>query len=230
MLGWSDFGAQLVGHWAGYANPASTLEVVTSDVHRADASARVARLGLGEAVVTVGSDLADHLDRVAGGSSDTMILLLADHALDATEADVRVLLDLAVLRAALPDGVRPRLVVELRDVESVPLVELQGADDYLVSDAVASKFIAQLAEQPERRQVFLELYDPSSPTLRSDDVVEVGLVGEFEVRALWSAAYEQGLLAIGWRHTPERGGELVLNAPAADRVELRPGDLLISIG
>ena len=134
------------------------------------------------------------------------------------------------MRAALRDDVAPQLVVELREVESIPLVDLPGVDDYVVSDALASKFIAQLADQPDRRQVFLELYDPSTSTLRIDDVAELGLVGEFDVRTLWSAAYEQGVIAIGWRHSAERGGEFVLNAPTTDRVELRPGDQLVSVG
>jgi hypothetical protein len=230
MLGWSDFGAQLVENWAGNANPVSTVEVLTNDVQHSEASAKVAALGLDGSAVSIGDDPADRLLRPAGRPTITTVLFLADHEIDPTEADVGVLLDLGVLRAALPDDVAPRLVVELREVASIPLVDLPGADDFVVSDAFASKFIAQLADQPDRRQVFLELYDPSSSTLRIDDVVELGLVGEFDVRALWTAAYEQGLIAIGWRHSIERGGEFVLNAPATDRVELRPGDQLVSVG
>ncbi len=230
ILGWSEFGAQLVENWARNANPVSTVEVLTDDVQHSKASSKVAALGLDGAVVSIGDDPTDRLLRPAGRPVITTVLFLADHEVDPTEADVSVLLDLAVLRAALLDDVVPRLVVELREVDSVPLLDLPGADDYVVSDALASKFIAQLADQPDRRQVFLELYDPSTSTLRIDDVVELGLVGEFDVRTLWTAAYEQGLIAIGWRHSIERGGEFVLNAPATDQVELRPGDQLVSVG
>lgn len=230
LLGWSELGTQLIENWAVNANPASTVEVLTNDVHHGEASAKVAALGLGGSVVSIGDNAADRLLRPAGRPIITTMLLLADPEIDPTQADMDVLLNLAVLRAALLDDVPPRLVVELREVDSIPLVDLPGADDYVVSDAVASKFIAQLADQPDRRQVFLELYDPSTSTLRIDDVIELGLVGEFDVRSLWAAAYEQGLIAIGWRHSIERGGDFVLNAPATDRVELRPGDQLVSVG
>jgi Trk K+ transport system NAD-binding subunit len=230
ILGWSELGSQLVENWASSANPASTVEVLTDDVQHGEASSKVAALGLDGSVASIGDNAADRLLRPAGRPIITTVMILADHEVGPTEADMRVLLDLAVLRAALLDDTPPRLVVELREVNSIPLVDLPGADDYVMSDAVASKFIAQLADQPDRRQVFLELYDPSTSTLRIDDVVELGLVGEFDVRTLWTAAYEMGLIAIGWRHSIERGGEFVLNAPASDRVELRPGDQLVSVG
>jgi Trk K+ transport system NAD-binding subunit len=230
ILGWSELGVQLVENWASNANPESTVEVLTDDVQHGEASSKIAALSLADSVVSIGDNAADRLLRPAGRPVITTVLFLADHGVDPTEADVDVLLNLAVLRAAMLDDAPPRLVVELREVDSIPLVDLPGADDYVMSDAVASKFIAQLADQPDRREVFLELYDPSTSTLRIDDVVELGLVGEFDVRSLWTAAYEQGLIAIGWRHSIERGGEFVLNAPATDRVELRPGDQLVSVG
>ena len=230
LLGWSEFGAQLVENWVTNANPASTVEVLTDDVQSVEASAQVARLGLEGSVVSIGHDPADRLLRPAGRPIITTVLFLADHRVGPTEADVGVLLNLAVLQAALVDTEMPRLVVELRDVDSLPLVDLPGADDYVVSDAIASKFIAQLADQPDRRQVFLELYDPSTSTLRIDDVIELGLVGEFDVRSLWAAAYERGLIAIGWRRSIERGGEFVLNAPATGTVDLQPGDQIVSVG
>jgi Trk K+ transport system NAD-binding subunit len=230
LLGWSELGSQLVENWAVNADPASTVEVLTDDVRHGAASSKIAALGLDGSVVSIGDDAADRLLRPDRRPIITTVLFLANHEVDPTEADVDVLLNLAVLRAALLDDAPPRLVVELREVDSIPLVDLPGADDYVVSDAVASKFIAQLADQPDRRQVFIELYDPSTSTLRIDDVVELGLVGEFDVRTLWAAAYEQGLIAIGWRRSIERGGEFVLNAPATNRVELQPGDQLVSVG
>ncbi|MFW2332293.1 CASTOR/POLLUX-related putative ion channel [Ilumatobacter sp.] len=229
-VGWSEFGAQLLGHWALHSNPASTVEIATDDDLHGEVLAAIEALGVGGRAILGHDDPIERIAHPAGRPNVDTVVFLADHGLDRPEADMRVLLDLAALRSALPAAALPRLVVELRDVDSIALVQLPGADDYIVSEAIASRFIAQLAEQPERRAVFLELYDPSTSSLRIDDVDELGLVGEFEVRTLWAAAYEQGLIAIGWRRSAAHDGEFVLNAPATGRVELRPGDQLVSVG
>ena len=230
VVGWNPFGEQLLEHWTRRANPASTVEVAAEPDRHPEIGSRVGSLSVEGSAELSTDAIADRILRPSGRPAVDTVVFLADHGLDRTEADVRVLLELAALRTALAGTAAPRLVVELRDVDSLPLVDLPGPDDYVVSDASASRFIAQLAEQPERRRVFLELYDPSTSTLRIDTVDELGLVGEFEVRALWSAAYERGLIAIGWRRRAHGGGEFVLNARSTDRVELRPGDQLVSVG
>jgi hypothetical protein len=118
----------------------------------------------------------------------------------------------------------------VRDVDSIPLVELTGPDDYLVSDTVASQFIAQLADLPERRAVLLELYFSSGPSLRVEPVDELGLVGEFEAAVIFATLYDAGKIAIGWRRAAARGGVLSLNPRSDVRVELLPGDSIVSIG
>ena len=50
-------------------------------------------------------------------------------------------------------GTAPRLIVELLDAENVDLAITSGADDFVVSNAIASRFMTQLAEVPERRMV-----------------------------------------------------------------------------
>jgi len=230
VLGWSGFGTEFLSHWSVYSDPSSSVEIVVDDSRCGEVESEIAALGVADLCSMITDDPMDRLLRPAGRPSIDTVVFLGDHGLGRTEADMSVLLDLAALRAEYQGADTPRFVVELRDAHSQPLVDLPGVDDYVVSDATASKFIAQLAEQPERRRVFLELYDPTSSTLRIDDVDELGLLGEFDVRDLWSAAYDLGLIAIGWRRSVERGGEFVLNAPATDRIELRPGDQLVSVG
>lgn len=228
VVGWSDFGTQLVGSWAQFAAPGSTVEVVVRPHRLEGVTASVETLGFEGASVTTG-DAADRITEPAGRPAITTVLLLCDRDLEQNEADARVLLELAVLRAVFPNGGCPRFMVEVLDVDSIPLVELTGPDDYLVSDTVASQFIAQLAEQPERRAVMLDLYFSTGPSLRLETVDELGLEGEFEAGAIFSALYDTGKIAIGWRRASDRGGELTLNPPISERVELLPGDSIISI-
>ncbi len=213
-VGWSEFGAQLLGHWALHSNPASTVEIAADDVH-GEILAAIDALGVGGRAILGHDDPIERIAHPAGRPNVDTVVFLADHELDRHEADVRVLLDLAALRSAVPAAALPRLVVELRDVDSIALVQLPGADDYVVSEAIASRFIAQLAEQPERRAVFLELYHPSTSTLRIDDVDELGLVGEFEVRHTLGGRVRAG---------PDRDRLATLGRPRRRVRAERPGD------
>ena len=49
-----------------------------------------------------------------------------------------------------------------------------GPDDFVVSDAIASSMIAQLAEQPERRSVLLRLYAGTGPGVGTVDPATLG--------------------------------------------------------
>jgi hypothetical protein len=121
-------------------------------------------------------------------------------------------------------------VVELLDVDNVPLAELSGPDDHLVSQAVGSQFIAQLAEQPERRAVFLQLYAADGPSLHLVPAADLGLAGELGTADIVAAAYSAGLLAIGWRRSDAHGGEMVLNPHESHRVHLGAGDEVVVVG
>jgi hypothetical protein len=160
-----------------------------------------------------------------------VMLAYADH-LSVADADSRTLLDLLVLRRRLAEmpGQQPRVVVEILDVDDLPLARVSGADDYLVSQATGSQFIAQLAEQPERRAVYLELYAVDGPTIHLVPADRLQLVGEHTTAEVVAATYDAGFVAIGWRRANARGGELTLNPRLDTSVRLEPDDEVVVIG
>jgi hypothetical protein len=98
----------------------------------------------------------------------------------------------------------------------------------VVSEAIASQLTAQLAEQPERREVFLQLYEPSGPSIHLVPAAKLGLSGPTLVSDLYASAYRVGVLAIGWRRAGR--GELVLNPQQTQQVDLDPNDQVVVIG
>ncbi len=114
--------------------------------------------------------------------------------------------------------------------EHVDLAVLSGPDDFLISVALGSQFIAQLAEQPERRGVLLELYSGDGPSIRMVKCRRLDLAGDRTTEEVVARAYASGLLAIGWRRTGALGSQLVLNPKVSERVMLAPDDEIVVVG
>ena len=125
--------------------------------------------------------LADH--HAEPGALTSILLLAYRHSMSAAEADSRTLLNLMVVRREL--GVRkiaPTVVVELLDAGNIDLAPTHGSDDFVISDAIASSMIAQLAEMPERRPAFLQLYAGSGTRHRDDHPRRIGHCRRHDVR------------------------------------------------
>jgi len=138
------------------------------------------------------------------------------------------LLELVTLRRDLARrGIDvPRLVIELSDLGNASLVQPRPTDDVLVTPAMASRLLAQLTDQPDRRAVFLALYATDGPTIRLVDAGRLGLSGEVTTRRIVERAAASGLVAIGWR----RAGELALNPDESRQVDLASDDQIVIIG
>lgn len=233
ILGWNSMGARLVEQLDSTVASGSSVQILydprllsEDDVEfgttsRFDVTAtphRSRTLSLGDEI------RRPHL---------TSIVLLGYRAgLSPEDADGRTLLTLMVLRRELDDfgGVAPRVVVELFDADNVELASTSGADDFVVSDAIASRLMTQLADQPARRAVLESLYAGETPSFDLVDATLLATSAEVEFGEIIGAAYSFGLLAIGWRRAPEHGGVLTLNPSVTDRVRLDHGDQVVVIG
>ena len=169
-----------------------------------------------------------------GITADTTAIVLLGYRRNTTveEADSQTLLRLMIVRRELEarSGISPRVVVEVLDADNVELVRVTGADDYVVSDAVTSRLMAQYAEQPERRPVLGSLYDDDGPSIHLIAVDDLGLSGARRFDQVVARAYAYGLLALGWRSPDKRGGDVVLNPDLDREVHLEPDDQIVVIG
>jgi K+/H+ antiporter YhaU regulatory subunit KhtT len=232
VSGWNRLGPQLLSYWSTFAVPSSTVDIVYDPALIGEDELDVPPLQLAGVTTTPTGKRSALLGPGDDQRRPTTVILLAyaDH-LSMTDADSRTLLDLMVIRRRLADraGPDPRVVVELLDVDNVELARLPGADDYLVSQATGSQFIAQLAEQPERRLVYFHLYASNGPSVHLVPAARFGLVGDTSMPRIVEAAYRAGAVAFGWRRSSARGGELTLNPHETTQVHLEADDEIVVI-
>ena len=232
VIGWNALAGELLQQLDQGAAPGSTVTVVYDARHvEVEPDASVCR---NLTVTTTPSTTANlRLDRQHPDPQRiTSILLVAyRHGLTAAQSDSRTLLNLRAIRRELTDlGIAASILIELRDASNVDLASPIGPDDFVVSDAIASSMLAQLAEQPERRAVLLRLYGDRRPGIGTIDPAILELSGEVDFHVIARRAYEAGFVAIGWSVATERGGDVVLNPDATAAVQLESGDRIVVIG
>ncbi len=232
VVGWNGLGATLVSGVGQFSRPGSTVEIAYDPALFTADELGVATDGDLEVTLTPSERLTWELGPEDQTRDVTSIVLLGyRRGLTAGEADSRTLLSLMLLRQELDrrSGTVPRIVVELRDADNVDLARVSGADDYIVSDAVTSRLLTQLAEQPERRAVLLSLYAPEGPSFGLVDAAELGLTGRVRFDHIVATAQASRLLAVGWRGGPGSDTALVMNPHVSRTVELAPGDQIVVI-
>ena len=231
IVGWNRLARQLVEELDNSAAPGSTVTVVYDPGHLdgdVAVSCRNVALTLTPSEVRT-VQLADH--HAEPGALTSILLLAYRHSMSAAEADTRTLLNLMVVRREL--GVRkiaPTVVVELLDAGNIDLAPTHDSDDFVISDAIASSMIAQLAEMPERRPAFLQLYAGSGTGIGTITPDVLGIAHITTFAAVARNAYARDLIAIGWSRGPEHGNALTLNPYADDSIEFVAGDKIVVIG
>jgi voltage-gated potassium channel Kch len=233
IVGWNALGAQLIATLGRHTAPGSSVEVIyDTQLFQAHELPDSNQSGLKITLTPTASTTWQHgvSDLVADTTS--IVLLGYRRRMTTEEADSRTLLNLMLLRRDLEarGGIPPRIIVELLEADNVDLARLTGADDYVLSDAVISRLMAQLAEQPERRPVLLNLYSGDGPSPHLIPAEDIGLRGDVRFDGIVAAAYSYGLLALGWRSADERGGKVVLNPDNDEQVPLLGGDQIVVIG
>jgi len=236
VVGWSPLGAVVLAELDEFVPAGSTVEVlVDEDLIEMDESdvPRLDRLSV--SVVTARSDMALLGKQVADHEYDHVIVLGYRGELAAAESDARTLLTMLLLRrsaTATGHGLG-RVVAEILDSRDVELAQATGADDFIVSDALSSYMMAQLAENPELDAVFTDLFDaegsaigvkPAEWYVRPDEPASFAHIT--------AAARARSEVALGYRlsATEHREAEIVVNPAKSDTITLGAGDRVVVIG
>ncbi len=233
IVGWNSLGRQLVGQLAQTLAPGSSARVIyDARLFQPDELDIPDAEGLAVTTTPIRTDSwqPTRLDELAGITS--VVFLGYRRGVGPDAADSRTLLNLMLLKRKVEraGSAGPRIVAELLNPDNVDLALTTGADDFVVSDAMASRLLAQLAQMPERRPVFLALFSSDGPSVHLAEAQDLGVTAEVAWHEVVEAVYEAGLLAIGWRRSSERGSQVELNPDAADRVLLQDGDQIVVIG
>jgi ion channel POLLUX/CASTOR len=233
ILGWNDRAPTIVTELDNYVRSGSEMTVVTP--HGAISSSRFDALRNQKLTSRVG-DITDRrtLDQLEVSSYDHVIVLGHPDEPDPNAADSKTLVTLLHLREIAGSSKhRFSIVSEMLDVRNRELAEVTGADDFIVSDHLASLMMCQVSENSEISTVFEELISPHGSELYLKPVseyVEPGVPLNFYT--VLEAARLRGEVAVGYRLESESGDPgasygVHLNPEKSRRVTFTENDNLI---
>jgi Trk K+ transport system NAD-binding subunit len=161
------------------------------------------------------ADEPDLVDRVSDARFDEVLVLGYREGVSESDADARTLLTLLTLDRARDAGTVhvPRVIAQLLDAKHLPLARIAGADDFIVSDSLASRMIGQLSSRPELGTIFDGLFDPEGAYLAVELASSYLPAGSYPFAEVVSAARARGQAAIGYR---QPDGRVRLNPPKSE--------------
>lgn len=172
------------------------------------------------------ADQPDLVDRVAEAKFDEVLVLGYREGVSESDADARTLLTLLTLdraRTANATSV-PRVIAQLLDAKHLALARIAGADDFIVSDSLASRMLGQLSSRPQLGAVFDDLFDPEGASLAVEPASSYLPPGSHRFAAIVASARARGQIAIGYR---QADGRVRLNLPKSETVSLSGVDHIV---
>jgi ion channel POLLUX/CASTOR len=234
IVGWNHLGPRVLHELDPYVAMGSRADIVVDPELASDGVLEVDGLTNFTVEITKTADEADVVQGLAAERPYTSIIILGyREGPTPSEADARSLLALLLLDRGLDESGRsdkPRIVVELLDAKDVDLARVSGADDFVVSDALASLMMAQLSEHPELSEVFRQIYTAADSTLYMEPADGYAPAGEITFAQVVATTAAGGACAIGWRRVVDGEAEVVVNPAKSTRVRFSPGDHVVVIG
>ncbi|CAN5742093.1 lipoprotein [soil metagenome] len=236
LLGWNTRAPGLLIELDRYVAPGSRLTVIADGA------------GVGDEVEAVGRRLQrlemtfqpadttnrDVLDAATAEGYEHVVVMSYSDTLDEQRADARTLVTLLHLRdIEARRGESYTIVSEMLDLRNRALASVTRADDFIVSGKLVSLTMSQLAENPELRLVFDDLFDEEGSEIYlrpAGNYVVLGTPVDFYT--VVESARRRGQVAFGYRligqaDDPARNYGVVINPDKADSVTFAEGDKVI---
>jgi ion channel POLLUX/CASTOR len=204
ILGWNDRAPKIVSELDHYVHAGSEVTVVTPDEAGPATDLEVLE---NQTLSSRTGDITDRrvLDGLGVADYDHVIVLGDPDGPDANATDARTLVTLLHLREISENsGGRFSIVSEMLDVRNRELAEVTGADDFIVSDHLASLMMCQVSENRDLSTVFEGLISAEGSELYlrpATDYVKPGVPLNFFT--VVEAARRRGEVAVGYRLTAE---------------------------
>jgi len=200
ILGWNDRAPRIVAELDNYVHPGSEVTVVTSD--GSVPPSHFEELKNQKVTPRVGN-ITDRrvLDGLGVASYNHVIVLGDPDGSDPNATDSKTLVTLLHLREiAERSEHRFSIVSEMLDVRNRELAEVTGADDFIVSDHLASLMMCQVSENKDLSTVFEDMISPEGSELYlkpATAFVKPGVPLNFYT--VVEAARRRGEVAVGYR-------------------------------
>jgi hypothetical protein len=240
VLGWNSRTAGLLVELDKYVAAGSRLMVIAQGL----------RAGLDDEVEAVGrrlhnlklsyraADTTDRqvLDEVTAEDYGHVVVMSYSDYYDEQRADAKTLVTLLHLRDIESNrGESYTIVSEMLDVRNRALAAVTRADDFIVSGKLVSLMMSQLAENPELRPIFDDMFDEDGSEIYlkpAGDYVKLGEPVDFYT--VVESARRRGQIAFGYRllsqaSDPDRNYGVAMNPDKAEQVTFGDEDKLIII-
>ncbi len=200
ILGWNDRAPRIVAELDNYVHPGSEVTVVTPD--GSVPPSHFEELKNQKVTPRVGN-ITDRrvLDGLGVASYDHVIVLGEPDRSNPNATDSKTLVTLLHLREiAERSEHRFSIVSEMLDVRNRELAEVTGADDFIVSDHLASLMMCQVSENKDLSTVFEDMISPEGSELYlkpATAYVKPGVPLNFYT--VVEAARRRGEVAVGYR-------------------------------
>jgi len=233
ILGWNGRAPTIVAELDHYVHSGSEVTVVTPDGEVPSSHFDELK---NQKVTSSEGDTTDRrvLDELEVSSYDHVIVLGSPDEPDPNASDSKTLVTLLHLREIAEGSEHGfSIVSEMLDVRNRELAEVTGADDFIVSDHLASLMMCQVSENRELSRVFEELISPDGSELYLKPVAEYVEPGvPLNFYTVLEAARRRGETAVGYRLEAQTGDPdgsygVHLNPEKSRRVTFTEHDKLI---
>ncbi|WP_182523983.1 CASTOR/POLLUX-related putative ion channel [Nocardioides dongkuii] len=232
LIGWNERAPIVLRELDHYAEPGSTLTVLTA--HGTPVLPALEHL----AVTVVQASTTDRTvleQHVVDGLDQVLVLCYSDD-LDVQAADARTLVTLLHVRDILSRfAEQPPVVSEMLDDRNRVLAQVADIDDVVVSGEITSLLVTQLSEDQRLEAVFGELLGSEGSEIYLRPAEWYVVPGrEVSWATVVAGAVRRGETAIGLKSAAlgEDGAEfgVVLNPPKSETVVVGPGDRVVVLG
>jgi len=208
ILDWSRRAPAIISDLDRYVAPGSVVTLM-AEHPQAEAVLGPVRAGLVNTSLAVRhGDPTDPvgLEAVCADGFDHVVVL-SDDDLDPQSADARTIITLLHLRDIdSRGGYRFSITSEMLDARNRELAEVARADDFIVSDRIASLLLAQLSENPHLEGVYDDLFDPERSEISLRPAGAYVVTGEpLTWATVVESARRRGECAIGFRRMRDPG-------------------------
>lgn len=160
------------------------------------------------------------------------VILFANDGLSNSEKDSQTLLTLLHLRAIEETrGISLDVISEIADVKNADIIDLAKVDDFIISDLMANRMVAQISENRHLASVFEDLLDNGGSEIYlkpMEDYVELEVDVDFY--AVTAAAISHNKIAIGYQVSKQAHETLLKINPDKTKVlKFKKGDMVIVI-
>ncbi len=235
LLGWNEKAEAIVTELDNYVAPGSEVVVLCQREGARDALVALSKRLSRQKVRFADGAITDRrtLDAIKVQDFDH-IILLSYTQMPIQEADAQTLIALLHLRnIALACGKDMSIVSEMMDIKNRALAQVAQADDFIVSDKLASLMLSQLSENKALDKVFRQLFSAEGSEIYIRPMSQYLRPGaEVDFHTVIEAAAQRGETALGYRlvaqaNDPAQGYGVKVNPKKSLKLRFAAADQII---